>query len=68
MGQHKVEGASKGPDYKKEQHLGSPHISYYPSGCREGVTIKTHYGKQYVMTKEGAWRRLSPTPKLSKKS
>jgi hypothetical protein len=61
MGQHKVPGASKGPDYRKEQHLGSRFITLHSKGAHAiGSVFQMLDGKKYVVTQDGSYRRIEP--------
>lgn len=58
MGQHKIPGASKGPDYKTEQRNGIHRVALHYTGPGTGGRFKTSNGVQYVRDEQGTVHRL----------
>lgn len=64
MGEHKIPGASKGPNYKKEQPPKKLRLlAVHLSGDNRGKNIQTETGACYTVDKTtGAWTRIKTKP------
>lgn len=58
MGQHKISGASKGPDYKSEQMNGTRLVRFYWTGPGTKGGFTTKDGRQYFRDEQGTLHRL----------
>lgn len=57
MGQHKIPGASKGPEYKKDQQAGGSGGAMMPNGFPQGTVFQDRGKKCYIVGRGGRLER-----------